>query len=112
MDHKIKTLCEQAEELVSKFNCKHHLVYQVRTHIRRLQATGKGKEVLEHFIAYNDAHKGKTTRLKRFSRLYYCDGIILDANQIHYTFYNKANRHNEWVQVKRITCNNANKRYI
>jgi len=106
MDQETKDLITEAEKFIDRLTIKNHIVYQVRTHIDRLQRTGTGKEVLEHFIDLDQQYKGKHARLRMFARVYYYDGIILDANKIKYEYYNKANRHNQWTKVKRITHNN------
>ena len=109
MDRKTQELIKEAQRLVNKLTVKNHLLYQVTTHIDLVQRTGEGVEVLEHFVAFNQQYKNKSTYLNRMRKLFYCQGMILDANEFVYEYWNKANRHNRWTKVKRITYNNKPK---
>jgi hypothetical protein len=109
MDQKTKDLVKEANKFISQLTIKNHIVYQVRTHIDRVCATGEGVEVLEHFVNFYSTNKEKYSRdrhNKKLLRLYYFNNMIIDANQIQYEYYHKANRHNEWTKVKKITHNN------
>ena len=112
MDQEIKQLIKQAKKEVNQIKTAKHLVWQVRTHIDRLCATGEGKEVLQHFTEYYYRIRKRYSRdqsNKKLLKIFYFNNIILDANQIQYEYYHKANRHNEWTKVKKITHNNQPK---
>jgi len=99
-------LIEQVEDIINTLSIKNHIVYQVRTHIDRLCATGEGKEVLEHFLTVYNTHKRKYVRDKYIKRLYYWDNFILDANKIEYQYYSRCNRHKAWNKVQTVRYNN------
>lgn len=109
MEPKIKDLITEAETILNRLTVKNHLLYQVTTHIDRLQRTGKGKEVVEHFVAYHNEHKQKSTYLKRIRKVFYFENMIIDSNLFKYEYYNKANRQSRWNKVKKITYNNKPK---
>jgi len=112
MDQKTQDLIAKANDIISTLTVKNHLVYQVRTHIDRVCATGEGKEVLQHFTEYYYRIRKRYSRdqsNKKLLKIFYFNNIILDANQIQYEYYHKANRHNEWTKVKKITHNNQPK---
>ena len=98
-------LIKQANKYVSTLTVKNHLVYQVRTHIDRLCATGKGNEVLEHFVGIYKTEKRKYMRNKYITKVYYFQNIIVDANKIQYEYYSRCNRYKEWNKVKTIRFN-------
>jgi hypothetical protein len=105
MDQQTKDLISEAQTMLSTLTAKNHIVYQVTTHIDRLQRTGEGKEVVEHFLSCIKSNKAKHVRQKYIKRVFYWDNVILDANLIKYEFYSRCNRHNEWTKVKRIAKN-------
>ena len=106
MDQQTKDLITEAKAILSKFTVKNHLIYQVTTHIDRLCATGKGNEVLEHFVGIYKAEKRKYMRNKYITKVYYFQNIIVDANKIQYEYYSRCNRYKEWNKVKTIRFNN------
>tara|TARA_R110000782_G_scaffold183545_2_gene273819 strand:- start:199 stop:504 length:306 start_codon:yes stop_codon:yes gene_type:complete len=69
----------------------HHIVYQILTHVERLQATGEGEEILEHYLANETWYLG---------RVFYYNGKIYDFNNMPVEKWSKANRHNLWFEVK------------
>ena len=109
MDQKTKDLVTEAKKILSKLTVKNHLLYQVTTHIDRLQRTGEGIEVVEHFVTYHNEHKKKSTYLNRIRKVFYFENMIIDSNLYKYEYYNKANRHNTWNKVKKITYNSKPK---
>lgn len=109
MDQKTKDLITEAEYYINRLTIKNHLVYQVTTHIDRLQRTGIGLEVVEHFVAFSKQHRNKSTYLHKLRKLFYFNNMIIDANLFKYEYWNKANRHNRWTSVKKITYNNKPK---
>ena len=109
MDQETKDLITEAQSILDRLTVKNHLVYQVRTHIHRLQRTGIGKEVVQHFVTYHNEHKLKSTYLKRIRKVFYFENMIIDSNLFKYEYYNKANRQNRWNKVKKITYNSKPK---
>lgn len=98
-------LIKQASNILDTLTVKNHLVYQVRTHIDRLCATGEGKEVLEHFVHTYTTKKPKYLRDRYLKKLYYYENKIIDANIINYEYYSRCNRHKEWNKVLTVRFN-------
>jgi|OM-RGC.v1.031040920 hypothetical protein len=72
----------------------HHIVFQVLTHVERLQATGEGEEILEHYLASKTWYLG---------RVFYYNGKIYDFNNMAIEKWSRANRHKSWSIVKSFT---------
>jgi hypothetical protein len=109
MDQETKDLITEAEKFIDRLTIKNHIVYQVRTHIDRLQRTGTGKEVVEHFVAYSREHRTKSTYLIKLRKVFYFNNMIIDSNLFKYEYWNKANRQHRWNKVKKITYNSKPK---
>ena len=104
MDQEIKHLIKQAKKEVNQIKTAKHLVWQVRTHIDRLCATGEGKEVLEHFLKFRRKYRhGKKT----INKVYYFEGVICDANNIKSEFYTYNKKDKKWNLMK--WCNKKSK---
>jgi len=80
----------------------HHIVLQVQTHINLLQSTGKGQEVLEHYLANETWYLG---------RVFYYEGKVYDFNNLKIIKYSKANRHSQWNKVLTFSTGKINKTY-
>ena len=91
-NYQIDLISKVKEKLSRCHNRDHHIILQVHTHIQRLQATGKGAEVLEHYIASTNAE---------LRHIYYWEDKILDFSEIKKTIYSRANRHKVWKKVLR-----------
>lgn len=83
-------LIQQVKNKLSKVTKKtHHVILQIHTALQQYEKTGKGKEVLLHYL------NNKTS-----SKVYYFEGKVFDFTDQKTKLYSRANRHNEWLEVK------------
>lgn len=85
------------QELIKKVKNKlsrttkktHHTILQIHTALQQYEQTGKSKEVLQHYLNNKPSNK-----------VYYFEGKVFDFTDQKITMYSRANRHNEWLEVK------------
>lgn len=95
-------LIKKATEKVESINADNYLGYQIKQHINLYRSTGLGQEVLEHYLQHDRHYVSH--------KVFYYNGIIIDRNVIEYKFYSKANRHGEWLMVRKILPKKGNRR--
>ena len=87
-------LIKQALDKIDGLNTDNYIGYQIRQHIELYREKGIGREVLIHYLEHDRLYIGH--------KVFYYNGIIIDRNKMKYQFYSRANRHNEWLKVKKI----------
>ena len=95
-NYQIDLISKVKEKLSRCHNRDHHIILQVHTHIQRLQATGKGNEILEHYLDSTNA---------QLNKIHYYEGKILDFTNRNVTMYSRANKGKTWKKVQRLHKN-------